>query len=471
MRKMLRSFRWQILSWYSLLLLVVLVAFCSTAVFLDHQTMSRQVDQQLRNHAVALIGRLRRDAAPNRGNHGHPPRGTSVPVERTPPQSSVDVDLHAWDPAPYHVVWDDGRILALSDHVPDGLANRPPPAIAVETFRTREHYREFVLPGPHGLRLLIGRDIRHELAHAHVRTLLLVAAGAGVLLAGVAGGGWIANRAIRPIVAISTTAEKIAAGNLRERIDASRFATEFGPLARTLNHTFDRLQSTLLRQVQFTADASHELRTPVSVSLLASQSALARERPVAEYRGALETCERAAQRMRHLVEQLLLLARLDAHDDHPAFQPVELQPVVAATVELLQPLATKHGVALETALTPQRVSGDAGQLAQVVTNLLSNAIHHSAAGSTVRVGLTGDGQAVALTVEDHGEGIAPAHLPRIFERFYRADPSRGRADGRTGLGLAISKAIVDAHGGRIDVISAVGKGSTFTVALPADAMA
>lgn len=469
MRKMLRSFRCQILSWYSLLLLVVLVAFCSTAVFLDHQTMSRQIDQQLRSYAVELIGRLRRDAAPDRGNHGHPPRGTSVLDEKTPPRIAVDVEIHAWDSPPYHIVWDDGKLLAQSDHVPAGLASLPPPPLAVETSRTREHYREFLLPGPHGLRLLVGRDIRHELAHAHVRTLLLVAAGAGVLLAGVAGGWWIANRAIRPILAISTTAEKIAAGNLRERIDASRFATEFGPLAGTLNHTFDRLQSTLLRQVQFTADASHELRTPVSVALLASQSALSRERPAAEYREALETCQRAAQRMRHLVEQLLLLARLDARDDHPSFQPVELQPAVAATVELLQPLATNHGVTIETALTPQRVRGDAGQLAQVVTNLLSNAIHHSPAGATVRVGLSGDGQSVALTVVDHGEGIAPAHRPRIFERFYRADPSRGRADGRTGLGLAISKAIIEAHGGQIDVVSAVGNGSTFTVTLPAAA--
>lgn len=469
MRKMLRSFRWQILLWHSLLLLAVLVAFCSTAVFLDHQTMSRQIDQQLRSYALGLIDQLRRDAPPDHVGRDHPSRDRPPPLDISPALNDLPAPTH-WDAPLYHLVWRDGAVVIRSDHLPDVLAAPPLPRISGEIFRTREHHREFLLPGPHGLRLLVGRDIRHELAHAHVRTLLLAAAGTGVLLAGIAGGWWIANRAIRPIVAISTTAEKIAAGSLRERIDASRFATEFGPLADTLNHTFDRLESTLLRQVQFTADASHELRTPVSVSLLASQSALSRERPAAEYREALETCQRAAQRMRHLVEQLLLLARIDARDAPHAFLPIELQAVVAATLELLQPLATKHGVTMETALTPQKVSGDAGQLAQVVTNLLSNAIHHSPAGSAVRIVLSRDGRSITLTVVDHGEGIDPTHLPHIFERFYRADPSRGRADGRTGLGLAISKAIVESHGGRIDVISQLGKGSTFTVTLPATAI-
>jgi heavy metal sensor kinase len=465
MRQKLRSFRWQILSWYSLLLLLVLVAFCSTAVFLDRQTTSRLIDQQLRSYALERIGQLRREANPDRSGHLHPLHGSPPPADRRAPLDD-EIAARPWGSPPYHIVWNDGEVIAQSDHVPRELAELPPPRITVESFRTREHHREFLLPGPRGLRLLVGRDIRHELAHAHLRTLLLAGAGAAVLFAGIAGGWWIANRAIRPIVSIGTTAEKIAAGSLRERIDASHFATEFGPLARTLNHTFDRLQSTLLRQVQFTADASHELRTPVSVSLLASQSALSRERPAAEYREALDTCQRAAQRMRHLVEQLLLLARLDAHDEQPRFQSVELQTVVTATVDLLQPLAAKHGVTIETALTPQRTLGDAGQLAQVVTNLVSNAIHHSPSGATVRVGLAATAGAVALTVTDRGEGIAPTHLPHIFERFYRADPSRGRADGRMGLGLAISQAIVESHGGRIDVVSQLGEGSTFTVTLP-----
>lgn len=471
MNRILRSFRWQLQVWHSLLLLAVLTAFCGTAVFLEHQVMTRRIDQELRRHAGAVIEQLRHDAERNGDHRRGPPPSVRAEHAAEPSRPALLADPAAMAPASspqlFHLAWAAGVIVDRSANAPEAISSLPAlPGGDAEGAQTRDTWRELIIAGPHGMRLLVGRDIREDLAQARRHAGWLIGAGACVLLAGIAGGWWVATRAIRPLVAISATAEKIAAGNLRERIDASRFATEFGQLAQTLNHTFDRLQSTLLRQVQFTADASHELRTPVSVSLLASQSALSRERPAADYRASLETCQRASQRMRHLVEALLLLARLDAHDDRMPRHPVELRAVVTGTIELLQPLAAKHGIALETALSPHQVHGDASQLAQVVTNLVSNAIYHSPHGARVRLELTATADSAVLTVADRGEGIAPEHLPRIFDRFYRADQARQRTEGRTGLGLAISKAIVEAHHGRIDVVSHLGEGSTFTVTLP-----
>lgn len=466
MKRILRSFRWQLQLWHSLLLLLVLGAFCIAALFVERERTMRWIDQQLRDQATELASNLARgmDAL---GKRAKAPHGTASPV-RIVPGGSRRAGPHGRGRSMfYHVIWEGGRVIERSENAPADIQQLPPASRrASENFRHRRHARELVVPGPRNTWLLVGRDIHHDGAELWHHAIVLAIAGAGVLAVGVIGGWWVAGRAIRPVVDISATAEKIAAGNLRERIDPSRFASEFSGLAATLNHTFDRLQATLLRQVQFTADASHELRTPVAVTLLTSQSALSRDRSPAEYREALETCQRAAQRMRELVESLLLLARLDAHDERTSHELLDLRDPIDSAVELLQPLAAKHGVTVETALAPVRVVGDATQLARVVGNLLSNAIHHSPAGATVQIGLVARDADAVLSVSDRGEGISAEDLPHIFDRFYRADQSRRHTEGRTGLGLAISKAIVEAHGGRIEVASERSQGSTFTVVLP-----
>ncbi len=289
--------------------------------------------------------------------------------------------------------------------------------------------------------------------------------GVVILFFGLAGGWWIVSRSLRPIVAISSAAVKISAGDLSQRINVAEAESELGQLAAVLNSTFARLETAFGQQKQFAADAAHELRTPVSVMLTQTQTALNRERTVPEYRETVEACQRAAQRMRKLIESLLALARFDAGQEVLERLRFDFSKTIAECIELVKPMAAERGVKIISDLRPTEITGDAGKLAQVMTNLLTNAIQYNRSEGEVRVTLGSQNGVAILTVTDTGQGIAPADLPLVFGRFFRADQSRSGA-GNTGLGLAISKAIVEAHGGTIEVASKQNIGTTFTVRLP-----
>jgi signal transduction histidine kinase len=171
--------------------------------------------------------------------------------------------------------------------------------------------------------------------------------------------------------------------------------------------------------------------------------------------------------MRRLIESLLELARLDAGQETMQRAPLDLARVAAESVELVRPLAAARGITIHLEGSAAECTGDSERLAQVITNLVTNAVHYNKTGGEIRVTTAREKDSVLLTVADTGLGIAPEHLPHIFERFYRADPARTSSQGRTGLGLAISKAIVEAHSGRIDVTSEANAGTKFTVRLPA----
>jgi signal transduction histidine kinase len=239
-----------------------------------------------------------------------------------------------------------------------------------------------------------------------------------------------------------------------------------GRLAGVLNSTFARLEAAFANQARFTSDASHELRTPVSVILSQTQTSLSRERGPAEYRETLEACRRAAQRMRSLIESLLELARLDAGQDRMKQERFDLSRVARDCVELVRPLATERGVEIHCELPAVECHGDSERMGQVVTNLLSNAIHFNHEKGEVRVVARSEGGTAFLTVADTGIGIPEEELSHIFDRFYRVDKSRSRIQGKTGLGLAICKAIVEAHSGAISVTSRIGSGSSFEIRLP-----
>lgn len=327
-------------------------------------------------------------------------------------------------------------------------------------------FREFWHPTPGGEMVLVGRSIAEDLAGLRLLAWELAGAGGVVLLLGLTGGWWVATRAIRPIEDISATAVKIAAGDLSQRISAADTDNELGRLAAVLNSTFARLEASFAQQRQFTSDAAHELRTPITVMLTQTQTALNRERGAAEYRATVEACQRAAQRMRKLMESLLELARLDAGQETLQRVPFDLSKTVNECVELVTPLAEARGLRIHCAAPALPCAGDPERMGQVITNLLGNAIEYSQECGEVRISGERQSGTVKLSVSDSGPGIAVEDLPRIFERFYRVDKARSGSGGHTGLGLAISKAIVEAHGGSLEAASRPGEGATFTVRLP-----
>ena len=312
---------------------------------------------------------------------------------------------------------------------------------------------------------MVGRSLADEVVSQHRFLLLIVAAGLAILVVGMLGGGWLTSRAIQPLTNMSQTAASISATNLDARIDVLDTDTELGQLATVLNQTFDRLQAAFEQQVRFTADASHELRTPVSILLAQTQMALSKSRSDEDYREALDSCRRAALRMKSLTESLLSLARFDSVDAAEK-SAVDVHRLIDDAVELLKPIAHEHDVTVTTNGMPCEVSGDAEQLSQLLMNLISNAIRYNRPHGRVKVDLTREDETAVITINDTGLGISSDDLPHVFERFYRIDKARTRAAGGSGLGLSIAKAIVQSHGGEITVDSEPDVGTTVTVKLP-----
>lgn len=311
----------------------------------------------------------------------------------------------------------------------------------------------------------VGCDAEPESRELQSTAWKLAVAGIVILIFGLAGGWWFVSRALRPVENISASAVKISAGDLSQRINVAEAESELGKLAAVLNSTFARLESSFAQQKQFASDAAHELRTPVAVILTQTQTALNREREAADYKQTVEACQRAAQRMRKLIGALLELARLDAGQEQMKRLRFDFSKTIADCVELIRPLADERGLKIFTELSPLEITGDSERLAQVVTNLLTNAVQYNHDGGEVRVKLESQSGLAILTVSDTGAGISAEDLPRVFERFFRANKSR--SGGGAGLGLAISKAIVEAHGGMIEVSSEENVGTIFTVRLPA----
>jgi signal transduction histidine kinase len=359
-----------------------------------------------------------------------------------------------------------GGLIAEAREQLGALEAGPGPARPVDLIYAGDQGRVLLHrpPGPNVV--LFELDISALEAALRVLAWKLFAAGMALTGVGCSIGWVLAGRSLRPLDRIAADAEGIAAGDYGRQIDVEDTESELGRLAIVLNQTFGRMNAARERVTQFTADASHELRTPLAVILSESQGALRQERPAAEYQATLTTIQRSALRMKAISDALLELAQGDA--GRPvARDACDLADLADEAVALLGRLARDHEAKLVAHLEGAPVQGDAGRLGRVILNLVVNAILHNAAGVTVTV-TTGvrEGRAT-LTVADDGRGIDAENLPRIFDRFHRADAARSRHTGGAGLGLAIVKQAVEAHGGAIAVASEVGRGTTFTVTLPA----
>jgi heavy metal sensor kinase len=292
----------------------------------------------------------------------------------------------------------------------------------------------------------------------------------GLLLALViaAAGGWfLAGRALGPIDRITRAAERIGADDLSRRLDLRLPDDELGRLAHAFDAMIGRLDGAFERQRRFTADASHELRTPLGVIRSQSEVALSRPRSTEYYERVLASIRDETGRLTRLAESLLILARADA-GKALTLEEIDYENLVAEVSAGVAPSAREARVRLSVQLDDcPSVLGDETWLTQLLLNLLDNAIRHTPAGGELMVSLSTARDGALVQVADTGEGIAPEHLPHLFERFYRVDASRSRADGGAGLGLAICQWIARAHGGDLTIASTLGVGTTVSVWLPA----
>jgi two-component system, OmpR family, sensor kinase len=294
-----------------------------------------------------------------------------------------------------------------------------------------------------------------------------------VALAVLVAAGWVIIRNdLRPIEHMANAATAISKGDLSRRVERADDESEIGRLGLAFNTmiskietSFDENQRSADRLRQFAADASHELRTPLTAvrgyAELYRQGAIVDDAHLARVMGRIES---ESQRMSRVVEELLLLARLD--QDRPLEKHrVDLGDVAGNAVADARVIDSSRNIEL-VADGSYEVMGDPEKLHQVVSNLLTNALTHTPAGTPVKVGLRQQDGEVLLSVADEGPGFEPEQAAMVFERFYRVDPGRSRAAGGTGLGLSIVQAIVKAHGGSVSATSAPGEGASFDVRLP-----
>jgi two-component system, OmpR family, sensor kinase len=495
---MFRSIRWTLQLWHAGILLLALAALGTALYVAASRTTYAVVDNELESAARVLAGPpiIAPPGPPNQSMDSRLAMASKLaPVADAPdalaeisPPPPARPDTLAWlknvprdclnrlgwdqRDQPYFAVWaSDGSLIRQSldcPQIPAPARNGKQIAAGSDPpqFRQRADLREIVMPGPEGSTVLVGRSIDREQASLLNLRWSLFGVAMAVLTIGLLGGWLLSQRVLRPIRSISDTAGAISASDLSRRIDTRKTQSELGALAQTLNDTFDRLETAFHRQVQFTADASHELRTPLSIIHAGSELALSRPRTPEEYRQIIETSLRASQRMKSLVESLLVLARADADALELKIEKLDLRQAVEESMALLLPMAQHRGVRIYTDGPSLEIEADRERILQLITNLLTNAIQYNRECGSVQIAVSQEDGAALLRIADTGVGIAPADKPRVFERFFRADKARSRVSGGCGLGLAICQSIVSAHGGTISFASEPGIGTTFMVRLP-----
>ncbi|WP_419736623.1 heavy metal sensor histidine kinase [Pseudomonas sp. COR18] len=281
-------------------------------------------------------------------------------------------------------------------------------------------------------------------------------------------GAWAARSGLRPLRRMSEVAGGICAHSLTQRLDIGQMPAELAELGQAFNAMLGRLEDSFQRLSAFSADIAHELRTPLSNLLTHTQVTLTRPRPLEDYREALHSNLEELQWMAQLVNDMLYLAKADHGLLNPRFEQLELADEADVLLEFFAPLAEDNQVRVSRSGTA-KLLGDRSMLRRALSNLLDNALRFTPMGGEIRINLETTAAGLRVSVQNSGEGIAAQALPRLFDRFYRADPARHEGSNEhAGLGLAITQSIVRAHGGRIHCESEVGW-TRFIIELPCQA--
>ena len=440
---MRESLRVRLVLWYALVLTLVVVLYGGAVVYRSWLTMTTAVDLELDEYAHEVSAALK------------PVEGGRFDLEIP---SDAASDFFGPERRAYYVIWS-----------PTGeLVDQSAPELKVGLpGTTAAGRRELSMPAAGGATVLVGREIADLLREQRGLFWNVFLAGIATLAVAIFGGWFVAGRALAPIKRISKTARAMSEGDLSARIAVEGTETELGQVASTLNDAFDRLRLAVEQERQFMADASHELRTPISVLRAETEWALDRERSPQQYKEALAVCRRAAHRMQDIAERLLTLVRVELASDSQERTPVAMRSLIEDVVTWLAPMAQERDVRLTVTGDPFTVVGDAEQLREAMNNVIGNAILYNKPGGTVTISTRQTGGAARIEVVDTGIGIPADAVSRVFERFFRVDKARSREVGGSGLGLSIARTVFVAHGGDITCTSEAGVGSAFVISLPA----
>ena len=377
----------------------------------------------------------------------------------------------------YEVFDDKGRLIAQSDRLSlQGMSPQPPADLGVE-FR-------FVNSGPSdfpyrvawqkvpigGRTLIVGTadpQVKYEGVLTRFTSVLLLSAPV-ILIVAILCGVWLGRRALAPVARITDDARAITESNLSARLAVPDSRDELQQLSETLNQMLERIEQSFMRTKQFTADASHELRAPLTLIYTAAQYALRRPRSREELVESLQKIVRESRRTAVLIDDLLLLARGDAGRETTELDVLDARALARDAAEQATAMGGTKNVRVKLELDPNElpIRASEAKLRRLLLILVDNAVKFTPGGGTVTLGVSRDRSAVTISVADTGVGISADDLPHIFERFWQADKVRSREVSGTGLGLPIARQIAEQHGASLDVRSEPGCGSLFTVRLP-----
>jgi heavy metal sensor kinase len=452
------SIRWRLTLWYGAVLALVLIVFgASVYLMMRHALLARagagllmesaEVEQEI---GRSRDGELLRTWLERRFAH-HP--GFDIQVSTA-----------------------QGEHIFRSERIHDsGLPVPSSPPVPGQTLfldhtldRGRFHISNRGVLGPNGpLVVQVAAPLTQNDRELSELLAVLWLAGPLALITALVGGYFLARRALAPVDRMTAEAGTITAAHLNRRLQVGKHGDELDRLALTLNGMIARLERSFEETRRFTADAAHELRTPLAVIHNAAEVALSSPHEANENRRFFEDILEEEERLKRLTEQLLFLCREDAGLLPEVRQPVSLEMIVRQAAEPMGELASANGLTLTVGnLSPCRVVGDPDGLRRLLFNLLDNAIKYTPEGGRVEVQCETQNGCADLIVTDTGIGIPSEHVPHIFERFYRVDPARSREAGGTGLGLSICRVIAESHGGTIRLESNAGQGTRVVVTLP-----
>lgn len=461
----LGSFRTRVISWYIGMLALALVAFSGSIYFGIGEYLRLSLEKSLKQRAQGIATEL----LPETGEKGNGWLAAGIEGRYYPETSGHIIRVSRGDGAVLYqsqVIHDPTIDPSRVSHLPAGQTL---PSFRMESLDGIHPLVVYALPytAPDGTSYVVEvgapRGRYDHILRGFLFTLMF--ATPLILLLAVVSGYLLLKQPLKPIAALTQQAECIGAENLSERMPVLQTGDELERLALALNRMLTRLEDAVQHIHRFSEDVSHELRTPLTIMRGELESAAQIERTNSEVAGAIWSSIEEIERLSRIVNNLLVLSRLDYDNAGMEMRVVNLSALVGDTTEQMRVLAQERDIEIACDLRPVTVLGEAGHLRQVAVNLLDNAIKYTRDGGHIDVRVRKDGNLGVFEVADNGIGIAARALPHIFERFYRTDRARSRASGGSGLGLSIVRAICSAHGGDVNVQSEEGHGTTMTVRL------